>query len=147
MSKHLKAFRAGANILAFKKDNKNYAMTCAWAMMIDYSKIAMLIGGQSVTGKQLVKGLKVGVSALADGQQEIAKIIGTNHSDKFNKFENIKYIEKDCMILINEAKVLMECIVEEIQDIDGDLLVFLKVDNFSENNQLQFLDGYDPKCY
>ena len=147
MSKHLRAFRTGANILAYKKNDINYAMTCAWAMMIDYRRIAMLVGGQSVTGQNLEIGLKVGVSALADGQQEIAKIIGTKHSNEFNKFENIKYTQKESMILIDEAKVLMECVVDEIQNIDGDLLVFLKVEDFNENENKQYLDGYDPKCY
>jgi len=147
MSKHLRAFRAGANVLAFKKNNINYAMTCAWAMMIDYQKIAMLIGGQSITGKNLELGLKVGVSALADGQQEIAKMIGTTHSNQVDKFASVSYINKENMILIENAKVLMECTVVEIQNLDGDLLVFLQVDDFNENLQLQYLDGYDPNNY
>ena len=146
MSKHLTAFRAGANVLAYRKDNINYGMTCAWAMMIDYSKIAMLIGGQSVTGKNLQLGQKVGVSALADGQQKIARIMGTSHSNTTDKFENIEYINKNDMLLIKNAKVLMECEVCNIQDFDGDSLVFLNVIDFTENNG-EFLDGYDPKCY
>lgn len=146
MSKHLTAFRAGANVLAYRKDNINYGMTCAWAMMIDYSKIAMLVGGQSVTGKNLQLGQKVGVSALADGQQKIARIMGTSHSDKMDKFANIEYINKNDMLLIKNAKVLMECEVYDIQDFDGDSLVFLNVIDFTENNG-EFLDGYDPKCY
>ena len=147
MSKHLRAFRAGANVLAFNKNNNNYAMTCAWAMMIDYQKIAMLIGGQSVTGQNLEIGQKVGVSALAEGQQKIAKIIGTTHSDKVDKFASISYINKDNMILIENAKVLMECVVESIQNLDGDLLVFLKVNDFNEKEDIEYLDGYDPKNY
>ena len=147
MSKHLRAFRTGANVLAFSKENKNYAMTCAWAMMIDYQKIAMLIGSQSITGQNLSINQQVGVSALADGQQEIAKIIGTNHSNEIDKFATISYTNKDNMLLINNAKVLMQCTVEKIQDIDGDLLVFLQVNEFTENEQVEFLNGYDPKNY
>jgi len=147
MSKHLRAFRAGANVLAFNKNNTNYAMTCAWAMMIDYQKIAMLIGGQSVTGQNLELKQKVGVSALADGQQEIAKIMGTTHSNEVNKFVNIEYTNKDNMLLINNAKVLMECEVLEIKDLDGDLLVFLSVNDFNEDENKDFLDGYDPNNY
>ena len=146
MSKHLRAFRAGANVLAYRKDDINYGMTCAWAMMIDYHKIAMLIGGQSVTGKNLCKGLKVGVSALSEGQQNIARIFGTTHSDINNKFEAIEFINKDNMLLIKNAKVSMECEVCDIQDFDGDSLVFLNVINFEENDG-EYLDGYDPKCY
>lgn len=147
MSKHLRAFRAGANVLAFRKNDINYGMTCAWAMMIDYRKIAMLVGGQSVTGRNLQLGQKVGVSALATGQENIAKVIGTNHSDKMNKFENINFTNKEDMILINDSKVMMECVVSEIQNLDGDLLVFLEVSDFNENEDLQYLDGYDKNCY
>ena len=147
MSKHLRAFRAGANILAFNKNDMNYGMTCAWAMMVDYSKIAMLIGGQSITGQNLELGMSVGVSALAEGQQEVAKVFGVNHSNEVNKFENIKYTNKDNMLLINDAKVLMECVVCDIQNFDGDLLVFLEVKDFNENEEKDFLDGYDKNNY
>ena len=136
-------------------------MTCAWAMMIDYQKIAMLVGGQSVTGQNLELNQKVGVSALADGQQEIAKIIGTKHSDKVNKFETISYINKENMILIENAKVLMECTVSEIHNLDGDLLVYsdvldkavelssmgIRVDEKSLLKQLELSDTLDRlKC-
>lgn len=147
MSKHLRAFRTGANILAFHKNDINYAMTCAWAMMIDYQKIAMLIGGQSVTGQNLEIGQKVGVSALSEGQQEIAKIIGTKHSNEINKFETVSYINLDNMILIQNAKVLMQCTVEKIENLDGDLLVFLAVNEFDEDMNKDYLDGYDPNNY
>ena len=49
----------------------------------------MLVGGQSVTGQNLELNQKVGVSALADGQQEIAKIIGTSQS-YYAQYENGK---------------------------------------------------------
>lgn len=147
MSKHLRAFRAGANIIAFRKNEVNYAMTCAWSMMISYDKIAMLIGEQSITGKNLEVGLKVGVSALADGQQRIAKKIGNCHSDTVNKFEDTEFINKDNRILISNSKVMMECTVEKIQNIDGDLLVYLNVNDFNENENVEFLDGYDKNCY
>lgn len=147
MSKHLRAFRVGANVIGFRKNDTNYAMTCAWSMMISYDKIAMLIGEQSITGKNLEVGLKVGVSALADGQQEIAKKIGNFHSNEVDKLQNIEFINKENRILIKNAKVMMECTVDEIQNIDGDLLVFLNVNDFNENENVDFLDGYDKSCY
>ena len=147
MSKHLRAFRAGANILAYRKNNINYAMTCAWAMMVDYEQIAMLIGEQSVTGQNLEVGMLVGVSALASNQSKIAKVIGSNHSDSYDKLESISYINKNDMILINDAKVLMECEVNEIKDMNGDKLVFLKVNDFTEKEEAEFLDGYNSENY
>ena len=146
MGKHLRAFRAGANVLGYKKNDINYLMTCAWAMMVDFDKIAMLIGTQSVTGNNLEIGMNVGVSALAEGQQEIARIMGTTHSNEINKLENVSYTQDQNMLLINNAKVLMKCEVYDIKDIDGDYMVFLKVKDFEENEG-EFLDGYDPLCY
>lgn len=147
MSKNLRAFRCGANILGYNIDSINYVMTCAWAMMIDYDKIAMLIGSQSITGQNLKKDMKVGVSSLALGQESIAKIIGSTHSDEVDKLKDISYENKDGMILINDSKVCMECKVLEIKNIEEDYLVFLKVENFKENNELEFLDGYNPQLY
>lgn len=147
MSKNLRAFRCGANILGYNIDSINYVMTCAWAMMIDYDKIAMLIGAQSITGQNLKKDMKVGVSSLASGQESIAKIIGSTHSDEVDKLKDISYENKDGMILINDSKVCMECKVLEIKNIEEDYLVFLKVENFKENNELEFLDGYNPQLY
>lgn len=147
MSKNLRAFRCGANILGYNIDSINYVMTCAWAMMIDYDKIAMLIGSQSITGQNLKKDMKVGVSSLASGQESIAKIIGSTHSDEVDKLKDISYENKDGMILINDSKVCMECKVLEIKNIEEDYLVFLKVENFKENNELEFLDGYNPQLY
>ena len=37
------------------------------------------------------------------------------------------------MILIQNAKVLMQCTVEKIEKLNGDLLVFLTVDDFDED--------------
>ena len=46
----------GVHVIAYIKNNKKYAMTCAWSMLCDYDKILMLLGSQSVTGKNLKKG-------------------------------------------------------------------------------------------
>ena len=143
----LKAFRCGANVLAYVKDNKKYAMTCAWAMMSGYTQVMMLIGGQSETGNNISLGDIVGISALADGQEKIARIIGMNHSSKINKFENIKYhLEKEA-ILIDDAKVQMVAKVIKIVNIGGDHLITFEVLNHKLRNDIDYLDGYNPKCY
>ena len=141
MSKNLRAFRCGANILGYNIDSINYVMTCAWAMMIDYDKIAMLIGAQSITGQNLKKDMKVGVSSLASGQESIAKIIGSTHSDEVDKLKDISYENKDGMILINDSKEILktkkgfftlredDCYLYKIQDVTltrtGTMILFL----------------------
>ena len=54
---------SGANVVAYQKE-RNYAMTCAWAMQADYDKILMLLGSESETGNNLQVGDIIGVSAL-----------------------------------------------------------------------------------
>lgn len=147
MSKHLRAFRCGANVVSYIKNNNKYGMTCAWAMMVGYTKIAMLLGSQSVTGNNLEIGDVVGVSSLAEGQFLESKTFGSNHSDKLDKFENISYEIKDSAILINGAKVKMICKVENILDYEGDNLVFFEVVSFTSDDSVDYIDGYDERCY
>lgn len=144
---NLKAFRCGANVLAYQKDNKKYAMTCAWAMMVGYTSVMMLIGSQSETGNNINIGDIVGISALAEGQERIARIIGMNHSSKIDKFNDIEYLVDDSALLITNAKVQMVAKVIKIDNIDGDHLITFEVLKASENKEKDYLDGYNPKCY
>ena len=102
MSMH--SFLMGANVVAFQKNNKKYGMTCAWAMQVDYDKIMMLLGSQSVTGKMISKNDIIGVSALSESQEKIANNFGDGHSNERDKFINIDYALDDGAILINNAK-------------------------------------------
>ncbi|MBP5550869.1 MAG: flavin reductase [Bacilli bacterium] len=143
----LKAFRCGANVLAYEKNNKKYGMTCAWAMMVDYGKVMMLIGGQSETGNNLEVNDIVGISALACGQEAISRIFGMHHSSKVDKFAHVNYEADDCALLIKDAKVIMKAKVVDIKDLDGDHLITFEVLNHQDRNDVDFLDGYNPKCY
>lgn len=143
----LKAFRCGANVLAYKKNDQLFGMTCAWAMMSGYTQVMMLIGSQSETGNNIDLGDIVGISALACGQEKIARIIGTTHSSKTNKFKDIKYHLDDNALLIDGAKVIMVAKVIKIDDIDGDHLITFDIIRFKEDSKEDYLDGYNPKCY
>ena len=143
----LKAFRCGANILAYEKNNKKYGMTCAWAMMVDYGKVMMLIGGQSETGNNLNVDDIVGISALAIGQEKISRIFGMNHSTKVDKFMDVDYIQDETALLIKDAKVQMKAKVLEIKNLDGDHLITFEVLEHQEKDDVDYLDGYNPKCY
>ncbi|MEI3526738.1 MAG: hypothetical protein V8R15_01340 [Bacilli bacterium] len=50
-----KAFDHGVNIITLEKNYQKMAMTCAWAMQVDYDKILCLLGSQSVTGNTIKK--------------------------------------------------------------------------------------------
>ncbi|MDD3106277.1 MAG: hypothetical protein PHP65_00530, partial [Bacilli bacterium] len=115
----LQAFCAGCNIVAIEKNNKRYGMCCAWAQMIDYDKISLLLGGQSVTGNILSIGDVVGVSALDKDQKPLAKLLGSGHSDKIDKFKNINIIVKEDAILIPGAKGRMKCKGSEVLELPG----------------------------
>lgn len=110
----LQAFNYGANAVSFIKNGKKYGMICAWAMQADYDKILMLLGAQSVTGKNIQKGDIIGVSALNENQQDIVDALGDRHSDTLDKFSNFKYTIKDSAILIDGAT---NCMVVEVLDV------------------------------
>ena len=143
----LQAFRCGANILAYEKNNQKYGMTCAWAMMVDFGKVMMLIGGQSETGNNLELNDIVGISALAEGQHKVAALFGMNHSSKVDKFESVDYSNEGGPIVIKGAKVQMIAKAIKIENLDGDYLITFEVMLHKENKDVNYLDGYDPKCY
>jgi flavin reductase (DIM6/NTAB) family NADH-FMN oxidoreductase RutF len=127
------------------KKGHNYGMCCAWAQMIDYDKISLLLGAQSVTGKILETGDIVGVSALAKDQAAIAYNIGSGHSDKEDKFSNINYFVEDTAILISNAKVTMKCRVRDIFHFEGleqDNFIILEVIDYQQNENKDFLSAY-----
>ena len=135
------AFRMGNNVIAYHKNGIKYGMTCAWATMIDYDHIAMLLGSQSVTGNNLAVGDVVGVSALSNGQKEISLQIGTNHSDELDKFEGVPVIEDKTAILIKNAKVQMICKVFKIMKLvdENDNFVILKILSSNVDKSKEFL--------
>ena len=52
------SFRAmdhSVTVVAYEKGGKKYGMTCAWAMMVDYDKLLLLLGAQSSTAKNIKK--------------------------------------------------------------------------------------------
>ena len=140
MSKY--PFVMGCNIVALSKNGKDYGMTCAWAQMIGYDKIMMLIGSQSDTGKVLAVGDIVGVSALDKDQEKISNFIGSRHSTKVDKFKDIEITRKGSAILINNAKTRSICVVKEILHLEGieeDNLVILDIKELEADKDKDFL--------
>ena len=132
----------GCNILAIEKNNQKYAMTCAWATMVGYDKVGMLVGSQSETGKVLEVGDICGISALSSDQRNIANFIGETHSTEVAKFKDIKFIQDQSAIYIEDAKVLMKAQVVEIvhfKDIEDDNFIVFNVLSYSEDSNKMFL--------
>ena len=134
---NINAFNHSVTVVAYEKENKKYAATIAWAMQVDYDKVLLLMGSQSVTGKNIMKGDLIGVSTLSKNQKEIADFIGDTHSDEVNKFENISYKEENGVILINNAARLMKVKVIDILHLEGieeDNLIYGEVIEIVNNN-------------
>lgn len=140
----LHAFLAGANAVCFSKNNRKYAMICAWATMIDYDVIGLLIGEQSVTGKNLDVGMLIGVSALSKEQKKIAIILGNNHSGKIDKFVDVPHEIDESAILIKNAKNNLVVKVEKILKLNPDnrdLLIIAKFVRTKEFDGKEFLEA------
>lgn len=137
----LSAFNYGANAVSFIKNEKKYGMICAWAMQADYDKILMLLGTQSITGKNICKGDIIGVSALNENQQDVVDALGLSHSDDTDKFTNIKYTINDSAILIDDAS---NCMIVEVLDvlhlagIEEDNLIYGLVKSFVSNDSKKY---------
>jgi flavin reductase (DIM6/NTAB) family NADH-FMN oxidoreductase RutF len=141
----LHAFNAGCNIIAFDKGNIRYGMCCAWAQMLDYDRLGMLLGSQSVTGKALAIGDVVGVSGLVEGQEDVARRLGEGHSDRVDKFTAVAHHRVGTAILIDGARTQMVCEVADVMRLPGiaaDRFVVLKVRSFEQNETKPFLNAY-----
>lgn len=137
----LSAFNYGANAVSFIKNGKKYGMICAWAMQADYDKILMLLGAQSVTGKNIVKGDIIGVSSLNENQEDIVNALGSSHSDDTDKFTNVKHTINDSAILIDDASNCMVVEVLDVLHLDGiekDNLVYGVVKSFVSNTSKKY---------
>jgi flavin reductase (DIM6/NTAB) family NADH-FMN oxidoreductase RutF len=137
----LSAFNYGANAVSYIKNEKKYGMISAWAMQADYDKILMLLGVQSITGKNIRKGDIIGVSALNENQKDVVDALGSSHSDDTDKFKNIKYTINDSAILIDSAS---NCMIVEVLDvlhlegIEKDNLIYGHVKSFVSNDSKKY---------
>jgi len=141
----LHAFNAGCNIIGIRKDETNYGMCCAWAQMLDYDRIGMLLGAQSKTGSVLKTGDIVGVSSLAEGQKAIADRLGDGHSGKIDKFSVVPHTFAGTAILVDGARVKMVCEVVDVMRlpaIEADRFVVMKVLKYEQNEKATFLSAY-----
>ncbi|MDY0344987.1 MAG: hypothetical protein WCX85_00085 [Bacilli bacterium] len=142
----LHAFLAGANAVCYIKHNRKFAMICAWSMMIDYDVIGLLIGEQSVTGKNLEVGDVIGVSALSREQKSIALKLGNGHSDSIDKFIDVPHEIDESAILIKEAKNNLVVRVDKIIKLNpknDDLFVVARFVKTKEEKTKKFIDAED----
>lgn len=112
-------------------------MICAWATQVDYDKLVMLIGAQSITGKHINKGDIIGVSVLNVNQNNVMNILGNYHSDQIDKFANIDYSLHETAILINQASVNMIVEVIDVLHLEGieeDHLVYGLIKSYKQND-------------
>lgn len=140
----LHAFNAGCNAVCYQKDDRRYGMICAWASMLDYDTIGLLLGSQSATGKNVSVGAIVGVSALSSSQESIALRLGNNHSDKVDKFEGIEIRTEGSAILIAGARNNLICRVSEIVRFAGsedDRFLVMKIIRADEDKTKDFLSA------
>lgn len=101
MSAHI--FDHSVNIVGLIKNSRKIGMTCAWTMQVDDDKVLLLLGRQSYTAHCLDKSDIVGISTLSKEQKALAEVFGDNHSDIYDKYENIDYIENKGSLLIKDA--------------------------------------------
>ena len=134
------SFRAmdhSVTVVAYEKGGKKYGMTCAWAMMVDYDKLLLLLGAQSSTAKNIKKNDFIGVSTLSKNQKDLALRLGENHSDEVYKLSGIEKSQDDTAITINQASRTMICRVLDVYHlpkIEEDSLVYLEIIEKEENN-------------
>ena len=147
---NLRAFNHTVNVVAYKKNDINYAATIAWGMQVDYDKVVLLMGSQSVTGNNITKDDIIGVSALSKDQIFVATKLGENHSDQIDKLADVSINVSESAITINGASremVVKVINVLNLEKIEEDNLIYGEVISFKENNDsfLNYIDYLDKE--
>ncbi len=114
-----KAFNYGANAVCFQKNGRKYGMICSWATQVDYDKVVLLLGAQSVTGRNIAPGDLIGISVLSTQQEDVMNTLGENHSDEVDKFATLDYTLAGSAILIDNASVAMVVEVLDVLHLPG----------------------------
>lgn len=133
----LNAFHYGVNAVCFEKAGRKYGMICSWATQVDYDKIVLLLGAQSVTGKNIAKGDVIGVSVLSVGQEAVAYQLGFGHSDEVAKLAGLAYTAEGSAILISGASVTMVVEVLDVLHLPGieeDSLVYGLIKTYTQSD-------------
>ncbi len=142
----LRAFSSGVNVVAYSKDGHKFAMSCAWATMIDYSYVALLLGEQSETGNNLHVDDLVGISSLSSDQKDLAFKFGSSHSSEEDKFKGVQYLSKNQALFIKDAKVKLHCRVHKILhllDDSKDNFIIFEVLSYEDDKNKKFLHYED----
>ena len=147
---NLRAFNHTVNVVAYCKDNKKYAATIAWGMQVDYDKVVLLMGSQSVTGNNIKKDDIIGVSALNKDQISTANQLGDNHSSEVDKLNGILVNTEGSAITIKDAsrEMIVKVIdVLHLEKIEEDNLIYGEVISFKENNNsfLNYIEYLDKE--
>lgn len=138
----------GVNIITLDKNYQKMAMTCAWAMHVDYDKILCLIGSQSITGKNLEKNDYVGISVLNKGNKKLADYVGDCHSNSINKFANNDFVKyKDVYVVNKSSRYAKGKVIDifHLEGIEADYLVYILLDEVidNHNNDLLHMSDYE----
>ena len=141
-----KAFDHGVNIITLEKNHQKMAMTCAWAMQVDYDKILCLLGSQSVTGNTIKKGDYIGISVLGISQKEIAEAIGDCHSNEVDKFATYHFENYLDVMVLKDSPIVLKCRVPDVISLEGieeDHLIYAQIISSLEQKKERYLHMSD----
>jgi flavin reductase (DIM6/NTAB) family NADH-FMN oxidoreductase RutF len=118
----------GVNIVCAQNEGKKRGLAVAWATQIDTDYILICVGSQSATRELILNSRAFGLSVLAKGQEEIAKLFGGKSSRKVNKFEKVRYhTAKTGSPLLDDCAAVFDCKVEEVHDHGSEKLIIGKI--------------------
>lgn len=118
----------GVNIVCAEHEGKKGGLAVAWATQIDTDYILICVGSQSATRELILNSRAFGLSVLAKGQEDVAKVFGGRSSRKVNKFEKIGYhAAKTGSPLLDDCVAAFDCQVEVIHDHGDEKLIIGRI--------------------
>jgi len=118
----------GVYIVCAQHEGKKGGLAVAWATQLDTDYILICVGSQSATRELILNSRAFGLSVLAKGQIDVAKLFGGQSSRKVNKFEKIGYhTVKTGSPLLDDCAAAFDCQVEDVHDHRDEKLIIGKI--------------------
>ena len=135
-----KAFDHGINIITLEKNHQKMAMTCAWAMQVDYDKI--LCSPEPVE-EDFVSEIEEAESSI---QKEIAEAIGDCHSNEVDKFATYHFENYLDVMVLKDSPIVLKCRVSDVISLEGieeDHLIYAQIISSLEQKKERYLHMSD----
>lgn len=119
---------SGVNVVTAAHDGKRAGLAVAWATQVATDHVLVCVGPQSSTRRLILDSGAFGLSGLATGQLDVARLFGMESSGTVDKFEIVPtHTLETGSPLLDECVFALDCRVVETFDFGDEKLIIGRV--------------------